>query len=335
MNQPARRSTSRRAFAVLGLLGVFFAVTPAAHADPPVAQAWWWVAQQEAVLLPAVGPVGQVTEMVPQQAGPQGVPDDGLYVAGSAAGEEAVATLRFFIPEGSQPQSLDLVFAAAPTGTPDIRLCAVTTQWTPVQRGTWDKRPEFECADDAPVGVVSGDGKGIRFDLSGRTLAGTVDFGLAPGVDETGAPATFQAAFEKPGADSLVLPADGSGDGSAAPTPSLDVGDTGGTPTVAELPQAPSAAGGFNLSPVATQAPSPTGTGGGTTEFAAPVGAPATLPMAPASSGNTLRTLGMVGLLGLAGFYAWLTGQESRPPTSLLAFGRGASGPVIDAEVLQ
>lgn len=336
MRRSARYSTRHRVVAVVALVLALLMVAPAAHADPPVAQGWWWIAQREALLLPAVGPIGQVTEQLPEQAGPGGVPDDGLYVAGSAAGDEAVATLRFFVREGAKPRSLELVVAGESTGTPLIRLCSVATQWTPTQRGTWDSRPEFTCADDAPVGVPSEDGKTVSFDLSGRNLVGTVDFGLAPGIEpETGAPATFQTAFEKPGVDALVI--DGGGAEapgfSPPPTEGGSAPDLGTPVTMAEIPQVPSASGGFNPTPVATQAPAPAGTGGGVSEFAAPAaGAP--LPMVPASSGNDLRTFGMVGLLALAGFYAWLTGQKSREPSSLLVFGRGSSGPVIDAEVL-
>lgn len=338
MRRSARQPIKRRVIAVTALVLALLMLTPAAHADPPVAQGWWWIGQREALPIPAVGPVGQVTEQIPQQAGPSGVPDDGLYVAGSAAGDEAVATLRFFIREGAEPRSLELVVAGESTGTPLIRLCAVTTQWTPTQRGTWDSRPEFQCADDAPVGVPSEDGKTVSFDLSGRNLVGTIDFGLAPGVEEeTGAPATFQAAFEKPGVDALVMAGGAEADVPAFSPPPADGGGSSAPAspvTMAEIPQVPAASGGFNPSPLATQAPAPSAVGGGTSEFAAPV-ANAPLPMVPASSGNDLRTFGMVGLLALAGFYAWLTGQKSREPSSLLVFGRGSAGPVIDAEVLR
>ena len=337
MRRSARQPIKRRVIAVTALVLALLMLAPSAHADPPVAQGWWWIAQREALPIPAVGPVGQVTEQIPQQAGPSGVPDDGLYVAGSAAGDEAVATLRFFVREGAKPLSLDLVVAGESTGTPLIRLCSVTTQWTPTQRGTWDARPTFECADDAPVGVPSEDGKMISFDLSGRNLVGTVDFGLAPGVEEqTGAPATFQTAFEKPGGDALRIEGGSGADVPAFSPPPTDGGGSSAPTspvTMAEIPQVPAAVGGFNPTPVATQAPAAPSVGGGTSEFAAPATSP--LPMVPASSGNDLRTFGMVGLLALAGFYAWLTGQQSREPSSLLVFGRGSSGPVIDAEVLR
>lgn len=336
MNQVAKRRAARRAVTVVLLTVGLFALAPASHADPPVAQAWWWAAQNEGLNLPA-----PLAGAVPEQAGPQGVPEDGLYVAGAAASEEAVAALKFFVPEGARPQVLELVLAGEPTGTPIIRLCAVTSSWTPEQRGAWTNRPEFDCADDAPVGTVSEDSTTVTFDLTGLTLSGSVDFGLAPGLDDTGNVATFQAPLEKPGPDALqLLTADDDSGGFSPPTvaagpTAADDTDSAPPATTARVPQVAAATGGSNLTPVARRAPESVVASGGGDFVAAPVAAPAPVPMVPASSGNDLRTIGMVGLLALAAFYAWLTGQESKQPTSLLAFGRGSSGPVIDAEALR
>jgi hypothetical protein len=288
---------------------------PGGAAEAPVAQGWWWVAN---------------TSLAPQTIPPPPtVPEDGLYVASNALGDEAVAALLFVLPEGTAATTLTLRVSGVIAGVASMQLCPTIGNWAAVQAGVWESRPKYECAGSGPTATVSEDGTTVSFDLRGQPPSRTVDVAVVPAADDSGQVPNFRASFEKPGPDSLATTAPG---GAGLPSGSPVAGDAGLPAPEQAAPVTFSEVGGVSALPLADD--SLTGAAG---PLAAPVEgqtgsigrAPAFGVASPVVSGvprteprNDLRTIGMFGLIVLAAVYSRLSGKERRPPRSLVDFGR-------------
>jgi hypothetical protein len=305
--------------AFLLLLGALSIPTlsPVAAAQPPQAQGWWWLYRR---VDPPVSPKAFVPTFpdTPELPPPASVPADGLYVAGNPSGPEAVAALQWVIPEGASGTTLTLVAAAPLTPTTKIQLCPTTTNWKPEQAGAWRGAPLYQCASDAPVGVVPTDGAKITFTLGKLGQNQLIDVALVPVADQT---STFQANFNKPDANALTV----------KPGASADTSSLGGAGSnVLGMQNDPSSLNAALQDPsyLPTLAPAlltPTDQGIGaapTVPFRENIAAPANTTAAPAAVKDQLQTFGMFGLFALALLFNRFRGQPAHEPTSLVRFGK-------------
>lgn len=205
---------------------------PAGAAD--VADAGWWYVRP--------GFTGQ----------PPGVPEDGLYVAGTPDGAVSIAAVRFTLGESETDPKLTLTVAsqspqgddggggegplpvpggapvpapAAPTSdaAPVILACHSGSGWTGEQAGSADAAPKVACSEGSVPGERAADGGSWTWDVADLVVDGTIDVILVAGkVDELPEGAngsTFQVAFERPASDAIEsleglepVPFEGGGD---------------------------------------------------------------------------------------------------------------------------
>jgi hypothetical protein len=155
-----------------------FGVRPAAAAGLSGA-GWWWKAQTGAATLPA----------------PPTVPPGGLMVAADPSGPTAIAALQFDLEPNEGVPVLTLALASGGNVNADAAIivaCPSTTAWTSSYVGTWDSRPDAECAR-AVTGTRSADGSAYTFALSPFLAAGKVNVVLQPGAGPV-----FQLTFNAP-----------------------------------------------------------------------------------------------------------------------------------------
>jgi hypothetical protein len=286
-----------------------------ADAQKPDLQGWWWLYRQPEL---PVDPKPLVPQYpgTPELPPPPTVPDDGLYVAATPAGIQAIAALSFVIPEGATASTLTLTSAAPLTATSIIRLCQVNSTWQPVQAGRWSSKPLYACAADAPVGVIPTDGSTISWKLGKLGQSRLIDVALVPAAD-----GAVQANFAKPtdkvleviaGATADVSSAIGTGSGvlgsSQEPT---SIGSTLGNPSLAPTlaldlqPGQDTSVGAAPLGQVSRQAQSL----GPTVQVV--------------EKRDNLENFGFFGLIILAALFSRYRSTPVREPRSLVNFGKG------------
>ncbi len=287
--------------------------TRMADAQKPDIQGWWWLYRQPDL---PVDPKPLVPQYpgTPELPPPPTVPDDGLYVAATPAGIQAIAALSFVIPEGATAPSLTLTSSAPLAPTTQIRLCQINSTWQPVQAGRWSSKPLYACAADAPLGVVPADGSKITWKLGKLGQSQLIDVALVPAAD-----GAVQANFTKPtdkvlevvaGATADVSSAIGTGSGvlgsSQEPT---SIGSTLGDPSLA-----PTLA--LDLQP-----------GQDTRVGAAPTTSQAQAQqLGPTiqvvEKRDNMENLGFFGLIVLAALFSRYRSTPTREPRSLVNFGK-------------
>jgi hypothetical protein len=303
--------------AALLILGATTIPFTSSVAQAPDAQGWWW--QYRQAELP-VDPKTVVPDYqgAPELPPPASVPEDGLYVAGQATGPEAISALSFVIAENAVAKTLTLIAAAPLTPTTTIRLCPTNTTWQPVQAGRWQAKPLYQCAADAPVGVVPTDGSKVTFTLGKLGESRLIDVALVP-TDQ----AVFQANFAKPDDKALEVAASatteqGTGSGPAvlgtdASPDSVNYAltDPSYTPTLAPYLQ-PETDGTIGQAPVIDYPQQ---------RNALPAGA-------QTAADDNLETFGIFGLIALAALFSRYRSQPEREPKSLVNFGKNREGEV-------
>jgi len=288
------RGRLRKLIVAVGIIGATLAGwTSPAPAQAPDQQGWWWLAGAAGIA-------------------PPGVPSDGLYVANNPSGTQGVSALKFTLAGGGGAGSLRLDLAGAPSGTPTIGLCQVTTEWTPKQGGSLSDAPA--CVDGSPTaaGLASADGQSYTFSVGALVSDGVLNVSVIPGADS----GTFSVAFKKPAADALTAAGTSSADTSPSPEPasepSFSPAPSFNEPPPAFEPQAPDA-------PITGPAQSGDARGGTGTGMASPIVAPRT---DTGSSNGGWRIAGFV-LLGLTALaYHRLSVTPDRAPRSLVTFGQ-------------
>ena len=279
-------------------------------AQPPDAQGWWWLYRK---VEPPVDPKAVVPNYngAPEAPPPASVPEDGLYVAGNPSGPEAIAALSFALPEGGSGKTLTLVAATPLTPATSIRLCPTNTAWQPVQAGTWSSKPLYQCATDAPVGVVPADGAKVVFTLGAMGLSRLIDVALVP-TDQS----VFQASFKKPDKDALEVTTTGTdtsqaGTGAAVLGSGEDYGSLNyavNTPEyVPDLAQDLQPGQDFNSGAAPTLNYPQSGNA---------------VPVAQTSTRDNLETFGIFGLIALAALFSRYRAQPDHQPKSLVNFGK-------------
>lgn len=316
----------RRSLALLVAVFALSVILGDARADAPFAQGWWWA--PNAAALPAAPP-GVPTVTVPLS--PPDVPEDGLYVATSATGMEAMAALLYVIPEGAKAAALTLEVTGTTTGEPKVQLCPTQSSWAQAQGGAWGSRPKYACAPDAPVGTLAADGLAMTWALGPLGQTEAIDLALVPVLGEGAVASPTRITFAKPGAQSLIVtvaeiveepfslgPPDPPA-GSGTSFDSVDIVAASGTTFI----------GGFDtFTPTVQAAPIVEGAAPRTDfqNFAPRTGGLAANAAAPATARDHMQTLGMFGLIILAAVYARFSGQAQREPRSLVRFAKHGQG---------
>ncbi len=292
-----------------------------AGAQAPDAQGWWWLYRQPE--LPAdpkaLAPAFPDTPEVPP---PASVPADGLYVAGSAAGPEAISALAWVIPEGASADTLTLVAAAPLTPTTKVLLCPTNISWQPTQAGRWSSKPGYVCAADAPVGEIPTDGSKITFKLGKLGQSQLIDVALVSADT-----AVFQANFNKPDKASLHVIPGATADVSAGGTGADVLGSSTAPGSLGAAINDPSYVP--QLAPYLQQAPNADQQAIG----AAPVvNFPQVVSGTPAAAAapvkDNLGTFGIFGLIAVAAMFSRYRGQTTREPKSLVNFGKTAESDI-------
>jgi hypothetical protein len=287
--------------------------TSMADAQKPDQQAWWWLYRQPELPADPKAVVPQFPD-TPELPPPASVPEDGLYVAATPAGVEAISALSFVIPEDASAPTLTLIAAAPLTPTTTIRLCPTNTTWQPVQAGRWSAKPLYMCAADAPVGVVPTDGSKITFKLGALGQSRLIDVALVPTENSA-----FQANFLKPDAKVLdVVPGAGPGTesagtgsgvlGSGEDANSINgaMGDPSFVPTLAPY---------LNPGVDAT-------TGNAPTLGLSPQRQALPPTVQVVEKRDNLETFGFLGLIVLAALFSRYRATPAREPRSLVSFGK-------------
>jgi len=238
----ARSGGRRLRWAVLLLTATSFsrAVAPAGAAEVPATTGWWWT--------------GRPSQTFPLKLDPvPAVPKDGLYVAGDPSGPTGVSALRVEIAADTSDVVLSLAVQET-IGAPTIDACLAAGPWEASQGGSWDQRPDVDCATVKVSGSISDDGTKIVFALKPLLRIGVLDIVLTPGVSQSAnTPATFSTAFRALDKDSLLVtsalrPQIGG-------TTTVPAASTGGTDTTGRVPVLdPIASIGTTLTPPASQA---------------------------------------------------------------------------------
>jgi hypothetical protein len=283
----------------------------------PQQQGWWW---QYRRVDPPVSPKAVVPNApdTPELPPPASVPADGLYVAANPSGTEAYSALQWIIPEGASGTTLTLVAAAPLTPTTTIRLCPTTTNWHPEQAGAFRSAPLYQCAADAPVGVVPTDGSKITFTLGALGQNQLIDVALVPAANST----AFQANFNKPDDKALTVKPPAGGDtASVAGSGSAVLGNQNEATSINSALSDPQ-----YFAALAPALSTPTGQEA--------IGAAPTVPFqqqpttitpanTTASSGrDQMQTIGMFGLFALAVLFNRFRAQPVHEPKSLVRFGK-------------
>jgi hypothetical protein len=288
--------------------------TPMAEAQKPDIQGWWWMYTQLPLPVDPKPLVPQFPEL-PDTPPPPTVPEDGLYVAATPAGIEAIAALSFVIPEGASAPTLTLTPSTPLAPTTSIRLCQVNSTWRPVQAGRWASKPLYACAADAPLGVVPTDGSKITWKLGKLGQSQLVDVALVPAEN-----AAVTANFVKPDAKVLEVVAGATADvSSAIGTGSGVLGSTTEPNSLNAALTDPSF--GPTLAPYLQP-------GQDQTIGAAPTGGQAIQDLAAAPTvqivekRDNIENFGFFGLIVLAALFSRYRSTPVREPRSLVNFGR-------------
>lgn len=282
------------------------------YAQAPNAQGWWW--QYRQYDLP-VDPKALVPQYpgTPELPPPASVPADGLYVAGNPTGAEAISALTWVIPEGASADKLTLVAAAPLTPTTMIQLCTINASWQPVQAGRWSAKPLYQCAPDAPVGVVPADGATITFTLGKLGQQQLIDIALVPVAQSV-----FQANFNKPDAKALNVVAGAGTDTSGSGTGSGVLGTSDDSTSINSALEDPS----YFAAVSPSLQPQPDQSVGTAPTLNYPNQNTAQPVAATTSTKDTLQNFGIFGLIALAAMLSRFRGQPAREPRSLVNFGK-------------
>jgi hypothetical protein len=181
----------RRLLLALAVTGVL-AFAPAASAEAPVTQAWWWSGSA----IPSA---------------PPDVPADGLLVQGGPSAPTAYAAVRFEVPGTATVGALTLHLSGTATPNSALKLCRIEATFEPVQGGDLAKAPAYDCRDTA-TGAVQSDR--VTVDASQFVDDGVVMIALLP------VGAADRMVFAKPGTDALEVHLSSDASGAAGPVAS-------------------------------------------------------------------------------------------------------------------
>lgn len=267
-----------------------------AGADAPT-ETGWWSKLNPGLPLPVPVPT---------------VPEGGLYVANDPSGPTAVSALRYAAADGT-PGTLTLQFASAPTGTPAIAACRVTSAWAATVNGPMSQAPSYDCAE-AVTGTIGADGVTVTWNLpaSFATL-GSIDIALVPAPGA----GPFQAPFARPSPASFV-PGAAPVPEAESPSPATqDVGEA----SSGELPlesapsfELPTSSGSLDLPPPPSPPPPSTAVGSPAARGGQLALSPLPQIAAPAGTSRSDQALGFSLLAAIAATLWVLAGRPSREP---------------------
>lgn len=299
---------------VLGL--VLVALPGTAGAVEPEAAGWW---------------TRTSTSPLPINPSAPTAGENQLVVQGEPSGANAIAALRWTLPEGEGSPTLTLKAADGSVVPPEalILACKAGTPWTEAKGAPLDEAPKADCATSVN-GVVGEDGT-ITFALGTLMNGQALDIVLTPGKTPEDSGSTFSLVFDRPAGDALVTTAGGgtsfSGGSSDFSAPSSSPSGSGSfsapsTGSSGSSFTAPSTDAGAATPPAAEAALPP--------ENQVALDAPAqTQPAASTDNRDKAKTLGIGVLLVGAALAAWafMTGNGARVGATALP---GVAGAVAD-----
>src|SRR3954451_18269342 len=262
------RRTAAVALAVVGSTAVVGLLVAPANAQAPDVVAWWSAANvgNGAPTPPAPPDVPAGDLLVQGSNGNGSAP--ALPVSGAPATSQAVAGLRFDLPDGASVGALTVTIdGTPPPSTPTIVACKAAQSFAAVDNGPWTSVPPSDCSQTSSP-KLSSDGKTLVFDDISKLVGdGQLSVILLPG-------AVDRVVIKKPDDSALSVTTAG---GLGASAPAFGTGTAAG-PTSSRFgsqPQAP--VGGTSVLP-------PAGSGGA--EAVAP---PVVAPSQPTTTGQATQ----------------------------------------------
>lgn len=276
-------------------LGLVLVLLPGtAGAVEPEAAGWWSRTSTPVGVNPAAPTAGE----------------DQLVVQGEPSGANAIAALRWTLPEGASGPTLTITAAEGSVVPAEalILACKAGSPWTEAKGAPLEEAPKVDCGTSVN-GVVAEDGT-ITFALGTLMNGQVLDVVLTPGKmpDDTGS--TFLLTFDRPGADALVTSA-GGGDETAFDSGSAGGGAFAPSSSGSGSFAAPSASGGdTSFSAPSTGAAAPTTPAAEAAlppenQVALDTATGAAEPAAASDDRDRAKTLGIAVLLVGAAVAAW------------------------------
>lgn len=263
-----RRRTAAALLAVVGSTAVVALLVVPAQAQAPDIAAWWNAANvgNGAPAPPAPPDVPAGDLLVQGSNGNGSAP--ALPVSGAPATSQAVAALRFDLPDGATVGALTLTIdGSPPPAAPTIVACKALRNFVATENGAWTDVPPSDCTQTSSP-KLSSDGTKLVFDDIGKLVTdGRLSITLLPG-------AVDRVVIKKPDDSALaVMTTSGLGDSA----PPLGTGTNAGPVDTGAGSQPVAPVGGSAVLPPA---------GADATAVAPPVVAPSQ----PAASGASPAT---------------------------------------------
>lgn len=179
---------------VVGL--VLVALPGTAGAIEPEAAGWWSRTSTSPLPVNPAAPTARENQLV---------------VQGEPSGANAIAALRWTLPEGESSPTLTLTSADGSVVPAEalILACKAGTPWTEAKGAPLSEAPKADCGTSVN-GVVAEDGT-ITFALGTLMNGQVLDIVITPGTTPEDAGSTFSLVFDRPGADALTTTAGGGG----------------------------------------------------------------------------------------------------------------------------
>ena len=328
-----------RAAAGVAMLSGGGLLVTAGHAQAVSSEYGWWsgtgtgTSPTDGITVSLAPTVPGVTAPVPNPVAGQFPPALSPFAVGAIrfpAEISATAVLTLDVTASStSPQAL------SGTLTSSLLACPIDKPaWVPVQNGSFDKRPSYDCGGVAAVGTISLDGKKVSWELSPifQTPSGTVNVAIVPAGQSA-----YSVSFAKPGPSAVMIqPSDDEGSSDEAePSADASVG-TFGPGAVADTATLPDSSGfdsGLVVLPEETSTEPVTTVDEAAAVLAEP-DAQTPVALAPARTGavptgrDGWRLVFGALLVLMGGGLFWMAGESSRLP-QLIGPLRSGNVPVV------
>jgi hypothetical protein len=273
-----RRRTTAALLAVAGSAAVVALLVAPANAQAPDTAAWWNAANvgNGAPEPPAPPDVPAGDLLVQGSNGNGSAPT--LPVSGAPATSQAVAGLRFDLPDGASVGALTLTIdGTPPPSAPTIVACKATQSFAAVENGPWSSVPPSDCSQTSNPKLSSDGTKLVFDDISKLVSDGQLSITLLPG-------ALDRVVIKKPDDSALTVMTSG---GVGLSAPPLGTGSNAGPASsgAGAVPVAP--VGGAAVLPQASGADAGSAVAPPVVAPSQPAGQPASQPVASTAGTGT------------------------------------------------
>ena len=178
-----RRRTTAALLAITGSAAVLALLVAPANAQAPDTAAWWNASNVgNGAPAPPVPPDVAAGDLLVQGSNGNGSAP-AAPVSGAPATSQAVAGLRFDLPDGASVGALTLTIdGTAPPSAPTIVACKAAQSFAAVENGPWSSVPPSDCSQTSTP-KLSSDGKSLVFDDISKLVGdGQLSIILLPGA---------------------------------------------------------------------------------------------------------------------------------------------------------